>query len=165
MHSRLSHRLAVLLVAGAVALAGAAFAAVPARADYGPGAQYQIALSANSPGPTQTQGVGGLHGGGIWLWIALYPNGTGDYAGADCGHGVGATSDRGDVAWHFDGDDIVVDGVVLNGFANSPYGAPFATTITVPRAYGHYTGTVGSFLTLPGFIPPFIGSSQLEVAP
>jgi hypothetical protein len=41
----------------------------------------------------------------------------------------------------------------------------FPTTITVPDSYGHYTGTVGSFLTLPPFIPASIGNSQLQVAP
>jgi hypothetical protein len=35
----------------------------------------------------------------------------------------------------------------------------------VPRDYGHYSGTVGSFLTLPDFIPPDVGTSQLQVAP
>jgi hypothetical protein len=35
----------------------------------------------------------------------------------------------------------------------------------VPAAYGHYTGTLGSYLTLPPFIPTFIGFSQLQVAP
>jgi hypothetical protein len=41
----------------------------------------------------------------------------------------------------------------------------FPTTITVPVTYGHYTGTIGSYLTLPGFIPGFLGNSQLQVAP
>ncbi len=139
-----------------------------ALADYGPGAVYQIELSANAPGPTQTHGVGGAGGGGVWIWLALNADGTGDYAGSDCGHGEGAASDRGDVTWYYgdrdgtpnaSGDWVVVDGVVLNGLGGFP------TTVTVPRSYGHYRGTVGSYLTLPGFIPPFIGTSQLQVAP
>jgi hypothetical protein len=167
-------KLVVACVLAVAAVSAVAIAAAPARADYGPGAQYQIELSANSPGPNQTQGVGGLGGGGIWLWIALNRDGSGDYAGSDCGHGSGAASDRGDVTWYYadsngapdpDGSSVVIQGVVLNGFVDSPYGAPFATTITVPRAYGHSTGTIGSFMTLPDFIPPFIGFSQLQVAP
>lgn len=119
---------------------------------YGHGALYQIELSANANGP---------QGGGVWLWVGLNSNGEGDYSGADCGHGVGATSDRGDVTWQYIGlnnDSIQINGVLLNGLN------AFPTVITVPSAYGHYTGTLGSFLTLPSFIPPFIGHSQLQVA-
>ena len=122
-----------------------------ASADYGQGAVYQIALSANVSGP---------NGGGVWLWIALYPDGTGDYAGSDCGHGFGAVRDLGDVTWQAGPNNtIVISGVVLNGLDG------FLTTIVVPAAYGHYTGTIGTFLTLPPFIPPSAGTSQLQVAP
>jgi hypothetical protein len=121
---------------------------------YEPGAIYQIELSANIPSP---------QGGGVWLWIGLDQNGQGDYSGSDCGHGgEGAVSDKGDVTWHYAGlnnEWIVIDGVILKGLAGFP------TTITVPSKYGHYTGTIGTYLTLPGFIPPFIGKSQLQVAP
>lgn len=124
------------------------------KGGYGPGAIYEIELSAN---------VGSPQGGGVWLWIALYPNGEGDYAGSDCGHGgAGATSDKGDVTWHYAGTNntsVVINGVMLNGLGGFP------TTITVPSKYGHYTGTIGTYLTLPNFIPPFIGSTQLQVAP
>lgn len=54
---------------------------------------------------------------------------------------------------------MFVGGIVLNGLGGRP------ATVMVPAAYGHYTGTVGSFITLPPFIPPFIGNSQLQVAP
>jgi hypothetical protein len=122
--------------------------------DYGPGAKYEIELSANIPSS---------QGGGVWLWIALYPNWEGDYAGSDCGHGGGgAASDKGDVTWHYAGTNnewVVINGVVLNGLGGFP------TTITVPAKYGHYKGTVGSYLTLPSFIPPSIGFTQLQVAP
>ena len=129
-----------------------------ASADYGQGAVYQIALSANDSGP---------NGGGVWLWIALYPTdpnnptyGTGDYTGSDCGHGLGAVRDMGDVTWQTGPNNtIVISGVVLNGLGGFP------TTITVPAAYGHYSGTGGAFLTLPPFIPPDAGTSQLQVAP
>jgi hypothetical protein len=121
---------------------------------YDAGSIYQVELSANISGP---------QGGGLWLWIGLHPDGTGDYSGADCGHGgEGAAGDKGDATWHYTGlnnESIEIDGVVLVGLGG------FVTTITVPSTYGHYTGTIGSFLTLPGFIPPFIGNSQLQVAP
>jgi len=127
--------------------------AIAQRGDYGPGALYEVELSAN---------VKGRDGGGVWLWIGLYPDGTGDYAGSDCGHGEGATSDKGDVTWSYTGannESVTINGVMLNGLGGFP------TTITVPSKYGHYTGTIGTYLTLPGFIPPFVGTSQLQVAP
>jgi hypothetical protein len=118
---------------------------------YDGGQIYNIELSANIPG---------VQGGGVWLWIALYSNGTGDYSGADCGHGgAGAAHDSGNVTWHYDGANIVINGVVLNGLDG------FVATLTVPSKTGHYKGTLGAFITLPGFIPGDIGFSQLTVAP
>ncbi|HET6916440.1 MAG TPA: hypothetical protein VFH56_10175 [Acidimicrobiales bacterium] len=85
------------------------------------------------------------------LWYALNSVGTGDYHGSDCGHGIGAVADAGDVTWHQTGNNIEIDGTVLAGLGNFP------ATVTVPAAYGHYTGTLGSYITLPGFIPPQMG--------
>ncbi len=121
-----------------------------ALADYGRGAQYQVELSAN---------VGGPQGGGAWLWIQLNANGTGDYTGSDCGHGLGAVADAGDVTWSSTDGSLTIHGVVLNGLNG------YHTTITVPSAYGHYSGAIDTFLTLPPFIPSGIGNSQLQVAP
>jgi hypothetical protein len=149
----------LLLLAALVAIATGVSAAT-ASADYGRGALYQIELSVNSSGP---------QGGGIWLWIGLNANGTGDYAGSDCGHGgAGTASDKGDVTWHFSGTNVVIDGVALNALPNSVFPVfvppPYLTTITVPAAYGHYTGNDHAFLTLPSFLPVG-GFSQLQVAP
>lgn len=145
-------RLAVAASATALAAAGTIAATVgPASAGYGPGAAYQVELSAT---------IAGSHGGGVWLWFALHPDGTGDYQGSDCGHGgAGAAHDHGDVAWALSGRNIVIHGVVLNGLGGFP------ATVTTPAAYGHYTGTVGDYITLPPFIPAAIGNSQLQVAP
>lgn len=142
-------RSALAVVAG---LTLALTVAATAFADYGKGAVYQVELTANASGHD---------GGGVWLWIELNNSGGGDYRGADCGHGLGSTRDSGDVTWHYvnNGTQIEIDGVVLNGLGGFP------TTITVPSTLGHYSGTIGSFLTLPGFIPPFVGTSQLQVAP
>jgi hypothetical protein len=38
-------------------------------------------------------------------------------------------------------------------------------TVTVPAAFGHYTGTMGSFITVPPLIPANVGFSQRQVAP
>jgi hypothetical protein len=142
---------ALAVAAAALAVGTTLVAATPALADYGTGAAYQVELSANVSGP---------HGGGVWLWIALNRDGTGDYQGSDCGHGgQGAAADSGTVTWSSVGNQIVINGVVLNGLGGFP------ATVTVPAADGHYAGTVGSFITLPPFIPPNAGSSQLQVAP
>ena len=58
-----------------------------------------------------------------------------------------------------DGTHVVISDVVLNGLGG------FVATVTVPAAFGHYTGTIGSFITLPPFIPANAGFSQLQVAP
>jgi len=144
-------RIRTFLVACLVAAAAAGATSATALADYGSGAQYQIELSAN---------ISGKSGGGVWLWISLNRDGTGDYSGADCGHGgAGAASDKGGVTWTMSGGSVVISGIALNGLGGFP------TTVTVPAAYGHYTGTVGTFLTVPSFIPSFVGTSQLQVAP
>jgi len=160
-----SRRRKVAAGTGAVVLAaGLVLAAAPgaAFADYGHGAAYQIELSANLNGQA-AKALGGS-GGGAWLWIELSSDHTGDYQGSDCGHGGGvngAVHDVGSVTWTDSGGWLTITGVVLNGFGGFP------TTITVPDTYGHYSGAVGSYLTLP--LPPFIttamGSSQLQVAP
>ena len=156
---RMSVRSRLAAAAAAATLVGGATLATagPASADYGKGAVYQIELSANASGP---------QGGGVWLWFGLNKDGTGDYQGSDCGHGgAGAAHDGGDVTWAVDRGKVVISGVVLNGLPG-PDGTPgFPTTVTVPAAYGHYTGTLGSFIILPPFIPSGIGSSQLQVAP
>jgi hypothetical protein len=150
------------LAAGAAALmagtGGALLSALPASADYGQGASFQIEISANIPGST---------GGGVWLWLELSPttsatSGTGDYQGSDCGHKNGpAAHDSGTVNWTESGGVITITGAILNGLGSFP------TTITIPNStYGHYSYTgVGAVMTLPGFIPPTVGFTQLTVAP
>jgi hypothetical protein len=133
-----------------------------ASADYGRGAVYQIELSAQVPG-----------GGGAWLWIALNEDGTGDYAGSECAGGLNGHQLRGDpvpaassvgdiTGWHYDGDNIVIEGVQLNVFLP----LVFYTTITVPSLYGHYTAMgIGAYMTWPVFVDTSLGFSQLQVAP
>lgn len=158
-----------LTVAAALLLAGCAADnstapqthAPGARAakDYGPGAVYQVEISSN---------ITGKNGGGIWLWIELNADGTGDYAGSDCGRGSAqrATSDRGEItSWSIANGVLTINGVTLNGFGGLP------VTITVPlpsSGYGHVTTDVISiFPTLANVLdlPPGVGFSQVEVAP
>ena len=72
--------------------------------------------------------------------------------------GLGAAPDAGSTTWTDVGGKLVIPNVVLNGLGD------FHATVTVPDTLGHYTGTVGSFITLPG-IPAYLGNSQLQVAP
>lgn len=139
--------------AAAVLGAGMLAAAAPASADYGSSAIYQIELSANASG---------RDGGGVWLWLELSNDGSVDYQGSDCGHGgAGAAHDGGETTWHYTNSDtqLQIDNVILNGLGGFP------ATVTTPSRLGHYTGTLGTFITLPPFIPPSIGTSQLQVAP
>jgi len=165
-------------VCAIAALAGALLATTAgvASAGYGPGALYQIELVAGDNGaslqlPPGQGGIKGPQGGGIWLWIALYPDFTADYSGTDCidGGGTfglhGAYPDAGDATWHYSGGSIVIPGILLKGLSVA-LGTPFYTTITVPAVYGHYTGTLGTFMTfsVPGILDPDGGLSLVQVA-
>ena len=147
----LAHRprrfVALLLAIGALILS--LVAAGPAAADYGPGAVYQVEISANLAGPA---------GGGVWLWIELNANGGGDYRGSDCGHGEGAARDAGDVTWTVSNGMLVISGVTLTGLGGLP------VTITVPATYGHYNYQSNPFIAIFGV--PFPGGfAQVQVAP
>jgi endonuclease YncB( thermonuclease family) len=67
---------------------------------------------------------------------------------------------------HYSGDSVVINGVALNALPVAVFPVfippPYVTTITVPRAYGHYTGNDHAFMTFPAFIPVG-GFSQLQV--
>jgi hypothetical protein len=110
------------LIAGGSVVASAS----SASADYGPGAVYQIEITAN---------ILGSGGGGAWLWFALNGDGSVDYRGSDCGHGDGAARDydNGTGSWSSDGTTITITGTVFNGFNHLP------VTVTVPARYGHYS--------------------------
>jgi len=158
---RLRRMLAVFVATGALAAGLLAALAGGASADYGPGALYQVEITANESGHD---------GGGIWLWIGLYPSagsttsGTGDYAGSDCGHGHGAAGDRGDVTWLSSGGTLTITGVVLNGFG--PIG-PVPVKITVPSTYGHYAYPSDAFASIFTGLPFFVtgGHAQVQIAP
>jgi hypothetical protein len=133
-------------LAGPIVLAGAA----PALASYGNSAVYQVEISAN--------GVGASQGGGVWLWIELASNGTGDYTGSDCGRegpgAAGAAPDSGDVTWSSSNGWLTINGVVLNGLGGLP------VTIKVSSSLSHYKTTIFNVLGV-----PFPGWAQVTVAP
>ena len=78
--------------------------------------------------------MGGVPGDGVWLWIELNSNGTGDYTGGDCIHtgptGLnGAAHERGDVTWTDSGGKLTISGVGL-------VGGQYPVTVVVPNRYG-----------------------------
>lgn len=107
----------VLLVAGVTAVALFAGTATTARADYGPGTQFQVEISANN-----------VQGGNFWFWAALGPGQESDYQNTDCIHTtaggnppksgglVGAAHSSGSLtSWSDSGGMIEMDGVKIVG--------------------------------------------------
>jgi len=158
--------LRVLLLAAALAIptlavsSGSVFAY--GRADQ-PLAQLEISGNCDNPSVYFCSNVVGV--GGIWLWVEIDANGTGDVAGSGCEHNVGgprggAESIRGDVTWEYvDGATAAsygfsfptivdkTDTYYLIWFQGQPL---FATPVTV----GHYA-----------FHPTHGVSLQIQVAP
>ncbi|HJQ49802.1 MAG TPA: hypothetical protein VJ838_04760 [Gaiellaceae bacterium] len=124
---RLLSLLVALIVTGA--LTAVVFAST-ASADYGPGAMYQVEISANSqPGPS------------FWFWAELDPGGaSGDYQMTDCIHvGRGgpnaAAHASGEVeSWSVDGGMLTMTGVKIVGGANI---ATISVALPSSGMYGH----------------------------
>lgn len=154
---RFGQRAALGMLGAGVAATAVAAAPGVAFADYGPGAQHQVEISASLPANFFGPGTGG----GIWLWIELSglpTGGTGDYQGADCLHHTpigptGAGADSGTVAWSDTSGTITITGVTIGG--TTP------VTITVPDA-GHENLPISQVFSGLGPVP---GSAMVEVAP
>jgi hypothetical protein len=156
-------RLRVLFAAGALAAVtlGGTTGGVAGygRADH-PLAQIEFSANCNNPSfPLCAPPPNGFGLGGVWFWIEIDAGGTGDIAGAGCGHdragSGGAGPIRGEITWWPSdgpqGEAFVLDpnnhyyNVVLGG------GGP---PLSFPRTVGHY-----SFAPAPGV------TIQLQVAP
>jgi hypothetical protein len=141
-------------IGAAVMLAALALASV-ASADYGKGALYQVEISANN--------VGGVPGDGVWLWIALNRDHTGDFEGTDCIHTGsgggpnGAAHQAGDVTWTDTNGRLVISGVTV-------IGGQFPVTVSVRDTYGHYTAPSDSVIQNFPF-GGIGGTAQVQVAP
>src|SRR5436190_14607685 len=118
---RLNRLLVALLATGA--LTAGLFAAT-ASAEYGPGAVYQVEISANAqPGPS------------FWFWAELDPGNTsGDYQMADCIHvGQGgpnaAAHASGEVeSWSVGGGWLTMTGVkIIGGLETTTISAALAS--------------------------------------
>ena len=154
-------RIIFLGAALAVATLGASSSGVAAygAADH-PLAQIEFSANCNNPSfPLCAPPPAGFGLGGIWVWIEIDANNTGDIAGAGCGHvrggGGGAGSIRGDITWTAStgpqGIAFAVDPHNLYYNVNLGDGGP---PISFPQTVGHY-----SFRPAPGV------SIQTQVAP
>ncbi len=134
---------ALALVASLIAVA--AFAG-SAQADYGPGAQYQVEISANAAT------------GAFWIWAELDPSHTsGDYQETDCIHLGGgpafdaAAHDSGSVSgWSVANGMLTMTGVkIIDGLETATISVPLPSSGT----YGHSNGMT---LTVTSAIVPII---------
>jgi hypothetical protein len=133
----------------------------------GPGRRLRLPLPTTAREPStrsrsRPNNVGGVPGDGVWLWIELNSNGSGDYIGSDCIHtgpaGLnGAGHQRGDVTWTDSAGKLTISGVGL-------VGGQFPVTVVVPDRYGHYVGPSDNFIQ--GFALGSIGgTAQVQIAP
>jgi len=153
----------VLLVAATLVVAGLGLTtggvAAYGRADH-PLAQIEFSGNCNNPDfPLCAPPPAGFGLGGIWLWIEIDAGGTGDVAGAGCGHDRaghgGAGSIRGEITWWGSvgpqGESFFVDPNNLYYNVSLGDGGP---PLSFPQTVGHY-----SFMPAPGV------AVQLQVAP
>ena len=145
----------------AVATAGVTTggAAAYGRADQ-PLAQIEFSGNCNNPSfPICAPPPNGFGLGGIWFWVEIDANGTGDIAGAGCGHdragSGGAGSIRGEITWW------PSDGPQGEAFAIDPNNHYYNVSIgdggppfSFPRTVGHYSFSPAPGVTLQTQIAP-----------
>jgi hypothetical protein len=156
-------RLRLLFAASVLALAAlgatSGSAAAYGRADQ-PLAQLELSANCNDPNFGLCQQVGL---GGIWLWIEIDANGTGDIAGAGCGHDRagtgGAGSIRGEIQWTSgSAADVLGQGGFL--FGQDPANQYYIVALAPGEVFG-FPKTVGHY----SFAPVPAVTIQLQVAP
>jgi hypothetical protein len=158
-------RLLRILVPAMLLMGAGTASSVTGAAAYGsqdqPLAQIELSANCNNPSyPLCAPPPAGVGLGGIWLWIEIDSNNTGDVAGAGCGHvrgvGGGAGSISGDITW------TRSTGVPPGAFA---FGTdPTNTYYVVPMGPGEvfaFPVTVGHY----SFMPAPAVTIQLQVAP
>jgi hypothetical protein len=156
-------KLRVLVAAGALVMAAAGTTtggAVAYGAAEHPLAQIEFSANCNNPSfPLCAPPPNGFGLGGIWVWIEIDAGGTGDIAGAGCGHDRaghgGAGSIRGEITWW---GSVGAQGVA---FAVDPHNLYYNVSlgdggppISFPQTVGHY-----SFMPAPGV------AVQTQIAP
>lgn len=152
-------------LAAVVTTSGALLASpAPAWADYGPGANYQVEISANGNNLSAFGGKADGSGGGFWFWAALTPTspsaGTADYQESDCVHNFavpnGDSHNAGTADYTISGGTITID-AVMTGLG--------PLDVSVPSTYGH--STTASFGGYPaaGLLDAALTNLQVQVAP
>jgi hypothetical protein len=148
---RIRRALPVVVLAGLLAAIGVAVTGSGAAA-YGAADQplAQVEVSGNCDNPSFPFCANVVGTGGIWFWVELDANHTGDLSGAECGHtfssGSGAGSISTTVQWIYSPAPIGVnvldaaDPSDTHGVTNwyvifMPSGPPFS----VPVQTGHYS--------------------------
>jgi len=142
----------VAVIVAAIAGLGSGKALAYGKADQ-PLAQVEVSANCDNPSFSLCapfpEGVGT---GGIWYWVELDANGTGDLSGAACGHtvggaggpgGAGAGSIKGTASWAYTSLEAAPPGAIFFGTAD-PNDHYYAVTITdgstwlIPTTTGHY---------------------------
>jgi hypothetical protein len=138
----------IIALAGSLAIAGLGLTATSVgaygRADQ-PLAQIAFSASCNNPSFPLCDPTTGFGLGGIWIWVEIDANQTGDVAGADCTHvrgvGGGAGSIRGDVTWWWsatpEGIPAIPGPLDPNGYYN--VALPVGQTLSFNVSVGHYS--------------------------
>jgi hypothetical protein len=116
-------------------------------------AQVEVSANCDNPSfPLCAPFPAGVGTGGIWYWVELDADGSGDLAGADCHHtvggiggpgGAGAGSIKGSASWAYTTLETAPPGSIFFGTAD-PNDQYYAVTITdgstwlIPVTQGHY---------------------------
>jgi hypothetical protein len=158
-------RLLRILVPAMLLMGASTASSVTGAAAYGsqdqPLAQIELSGNCNNPSyPLCAPPPAGVGLGGIWLWIEIDSNGTGDVAGAGCGHirgvGGGAGPILGDITWtRSTGVPAGAEAFAIDP-TNTYYVVPFGPgeVFAFPVTVGHYP-----------FSPVPAVTVQLQVAP
>jgi hypothetical protein len=153
-----------LLLAASVLAVAAVGASSGSVAAYGaaddPLAQIELSANCNDPSFGLCQEVGL---GGVWFWIEIDANGTGDIAGSGCGHdragSGGAFPIVGEISWTSgSASDVLGAGGFL--FGVDPNDAYYVISIFPGETFG-FPKTVGHY----SFHPVPAVTIQLQVAP
>jgi len=157
---------ATLALAAVATSAGTAFAY--GRADH-PLAQVEVSANCDNPSfPLCQPFPAGVGTGGIWYWVELDADGTGDLSGAACGHtvggvggpgGAGAGSIKGTATWQYTTLETAPPGAIFFGTFD-PHDRYYAVTITdgstwlIPTTTGHYAQKLANGVQLQITVAP-----------
>jgi len=134
-----------------------------------PVAQVEVSANCDNPGfPLCAPFPEGVGTGGIWYWVELDGDHTGDLSGAECGHtvggaggpgGAGAGSIKGTATWAMTTLETAPAGAIFFGTVD-PHDMYYAVTITdgstwlIPATDGHYSARLAAGVQLQITVAP-----------